>query len=70
MEADLDPPWLTQVSSIEFSLVEKDILFGLQQGNLVLNQINASMNIDMVEQLLSDTADGIAYQRVRSTFFP
>lgn len=28
-----------QVSSIEFSLVEKDVLFGLKQGNAVLKEI-------------------------------
>lgn len=55
-----------QVSSIEFSLVEKDIVFGLQQGNSVLKEIHKEMNLDKVEQLMSDTAEGIVYQNVRS----
>lgn len=52
------------MSSIEFSLVEKDILYGLQQGTAVLKQLNQEMNLDRVEQLLSDSAEGIAYQKV------
>ena len=51
---------------IEFSLVEKDIVFGLQQGNSVLKEIHKEMNLDKVEQLMSDTAEGIVYQNVRS----
>ncbi|SCV70215.1 BQ2448_1609 [Microbotryum intermedium] len=50
------------VSSIEFSLVEKDVLFGLQQGNEVLKQLNKEMDLNKVEQLMSDTAEAIAYQ--------
>ncbi|ORY78065.1 Snf7-domain-containing protein [Leucosporidium creatinivorum] len=50
------------VSSIEFSLVEKDVLFGLKQGSAVLKEINKEMDLNMVEQLMSDTAEGIAYQ--------
>ncbi|KAM0750681.1 Snf7-domain-containing protein [Meredithblackwellia eburnea MCA 4105] len=50
------------VSSIEYSLIEKDVLFGLKQGNAVLKELNKEMDLDMVEQLLSDTAEGVAYQ--------
>lgn len=52
-----------KVSSIEFSLVEKDILFGLQQGNRVLGELNKGMSLDMIDKLMSDTAEGVAYQR-------
>ncbi|GAA5858758.1 hypothetical protein JCM1840_006544 [Sporobolomyces johnsonii] len=50
------------VQSIEFSLVEKDVLFGLKQGNEVLKQLNAQMDLNMVEKLMDDTREGIAYQ--------
>jgi hypothetical protein len=59
-----------QVSSIEFTLIEQDILFGLQQGNAVLKELHKGMDIDNVEKLLSETADGIAYQQVRLLLFP
>ncbi|CAG8444875.1 5139_t:CDS:2 [Funneliformis mosseae] len=51
---------LTQ--SIEFALVEKDVLAGLEQGNLILKEIHKEMSIDKVEKLMEDTADAIAYQ--------
>ncbi|BGP33362.1 Vacuolar protein sorting-associated protein 20 [Rhodotorula toruloides] len=50
------------VQSIEFSLVEKDVLFGLKQGNDVLKQLNKEMDLAMVEKLMDDTREGIAYQ--------
>ncbi|GAA6028629.1 hypothetical protein JCM8097_007319 [Rhodosporidiobolus ruineniae] len=50
------------VQSIEFSLVEKDVLFGLQQGNAVLQQLNKEMDLATVEKLMDDTREGIAYQ--------
>jgi len=55
-----------QVSSIEFSLVEKDVLFGLKQGNAVLKELNAEMTVESVDKLMGETADAIAYQRVRT----
>lgn len=51
---------LTQ--SIEFALVQKDVLFGLEQGNKVLKQINQEMSIERAEQILEDSAEAIAYQ--------
>jgi len=51
------------VSSIEFALIEKDVLFGLKQGNEVLKQIHAEMDIESVQKLMSDTADAVQYQR-------
>ncbi|GJN90256.1 hypothetical protein Rhopal_003257-T1 [Rhodotorula paludigena] len=50
------------VQSIEFSLVEKDVLYGLQQGNAVLTQLNKEMDLATVEKLMDDTREGIAYQ--------
>ncbi|GAA5898474.1 hypothetical protein JCM6882_007786 [Rhodosporidiobolus microsporus] len=50
------------VQSIEFSLVEKDVLYGLQQGNAVLKELNKEMDLATVEKLMDDTREGIAYQ--------
>jgi hypothetical protein len=54
-----------QVNSIEFSLVEKDVLFGLRQGNAVLKELNTQLSVDNVEKLMDETADAVAYQRAR-----
>ncbi|KAG8903704.1 Vacuolar protein sorting-associated protein 20 [Tulasnella sp. 408] len=51
------------VSNIEFALIEKDVLFGLEQGNKVLKQIHSEMDIEKVQKLMDDTAEGIRYQR-------
>jgi charged multivesicular body protein 6 len=52
-------------SSVEFALVQKDIVFGLQQGASVLQEINKEMGgLDHVEKLMGDTAEAIAYQKV------
>jgi len=53
-------------SSVEFALIQKDVLFGLQQGTKVLKEIHAEMGgIEHVEKLMGETADAIAYQKVR-----
>ncbi|KAJ3319008.1 hypothetical protein HDV06_006759 [Boothiomyces sp. JEL0866] len=51
---------LTQ--SIEYALVEQDILNRLQLGNKVLEQIHQEMSIEKVEKIMDDTADAIQYQ--------
>ncbi|RFU26042.1 hypothetical protein B7463_g10294, partial [Scytalidium lignicola] len=51
-------------SSVEFALVQKDVVFGLQQGTNVLQEINREMGgIEHVEKLMGETADAIAYQQ-------
>jgi hypothetical protein len=55
---------MRQVSTIEFKLIEKDVLFGLKQGNSVLTQLHAEMSLEDVEKLMSETADAVAYQQV------
>ncbi|KAB5585916.1 Snf7 family, partial [Coniochaeta sp. 2T2.1] len=51
-------------SSVEFALIQKDVLFGLQQGTKVLKEINAEMGgLEHVEKLMGETADAIAYQK-------
>ncbi|KAI9209380.1 Snf7-domain-containing protein [Polychytrium aggregatum] len=51
------------VGTIEYALVEQDILKGLQQGNDVLKEIHKEMSVDAVQKLMDDTADAIEYQR-------
>ena len=47
-------------SNVEFSLVQKDVVYGLQQGTNVLRQIHAEMGgIEKVEKLM----DARAYQQ-------
>ncbi|KAK4251682.1 Snf7 family [Corynascus novoguineensis] len=51
-------------ASVEFALIQKDVLFGLQQGTSVLKEIHAEMGgIENVEKLMGETAEAIAYQR-------
>ncbi|KAI9338717.1 Snf7 family [Zopfochytrium polystomum] len=53
---------LEQMTTIEYSLIERDIIAGLQAGNEVLKQIHKEMSVDAVEKLMDDTAEAIAYQ--------
>lgn len=51
--------------NVEFALVQKDVVFGLQQGTSVLTEIHKEMGgIEHVEKLMGETADAIAYQQV------
>ncbi|KPM39137.1 hypothetical protein AK830_g7430 [Neonectria ditissima] len=52
-------------SNVEFALIQKDVVFGLQQGTKVLKEIHTEMGgIEHVEKLMGETADAIAYQNV------
>jgi Snf7. len=49
--------------------VQKDVLFGLQQGTKVLQTINQEMGgIEGVERLMGETEEARVYQEVRSSF--
>ena len=51
-------------SSVEFAQVQKDVMFGLQQGTKVLKQISAEMGgIENVEKLMGENEEARAYQR-------
>ncbi|OCK76014.1 charged multivesicular body protein-like protein 6 [Lepidopterella palustris CBS 459.81] len=51
-------------SDVEFALVQKDVLFGLQQGTNVLKEIHREMGgIENVEKLLGESEEARAYQR-------
>lgn len=54
-------------SNVEFAQIQKDVVFGLQQGTKVLQEIHKEMGgIEHVEKLMGDTADAIAYQKVNT----
>jgi hypothetical protein len=58
-------------SSVEFAQIQKDVVFGLQQGTKVLKEIHAEMGgIEHVEKLMGETADAIAYQQVSHAHRP
>lgn len=51
-------------SNVEFSLVQKDVVYGLRQGTSVLKQIHAEMGgIEKVEKLMGENEDARAYQQ-------
>ncbi|KAF1923865.1 uncharacterized protein M421DRAFT_425361 [Didymella exigua CBS 183.55] len=50
-------------ADVEFALVQKDVLFGLQQGTAVLKEIHREMGgLEHVEKLLGESAEARAYQ--------
>ena len=51
-------------SNVEFSLVQKDVVFGLQQGTSVLKQIHEEMGgLENVEKLVGESEEAREYQR-------
>jgi charged multivesicular body protein 6 len=52
------------VNDVEFARIQKDVVFGLQQGTRVLREIHREMGgIERVEQLLGEGAEARAYQQ-------
>ncbi len=52
-------------SSVEFALVQKDVVFGLKEGTRVLKEIQKEMGgVEEVEKLMGENAEAIAYQKV------
>lgn len=50
-------------SSVEFALVQKDVVYGLQQGTQVLNMIHKEMGgLEGVEKMMADTEEARRYQ--------
>jgi hypothetical protein len=55
-------------SDVEFALVQKDVMYGIQQGTAVLTEIHKEMGgIEQVEKLMGDNAEARAYQEVRQS---
>lgn len=42
------------IGTIEFKLIEKDVLYGLSQGNDVLKRLNSEMSVDKIDKILDD----------------
>ena len=52
-------------SDVEFALVQKDVVFGLQQGTSVLKEIHKEMGgLEKVEMILGEGEEERAYQQV------
>lgn len=52
-------------SDVEFALVQKDVLFGLQQGTSVLKEIHKEMGgLERVEMIMGESEEARAYQDV------
>ena len=53
------------IGSVEFALVQKDVVFGLSQGTKVLQTIHKEMGgLEGVEKLMGETEEARAYQEV------
>ncbi|KAH0094132.1 charged multivesicular body protein-like protein 6, partial [Aureobasidium melanogenum] len=53
----------TLTSDVEFALVQKDVVFGLQQGTKVLKEIHKEMGgLERVELILGENEEAQAYQ--------
>lgn len=51
-------------SSVEFALVQKDVVFGLQQGTKVLNMIHKEIGgLEGVEKMMADSEEARRYQQ-------
>ncbi|KAF2102852.1 charged multivesicular body protein-like protein 6 [Rhizodiscina lignyota] len=51
-------------SDVEFALVQKDVVYGLQQGTKVLKEIHREMGgVENVEKLMGESEEAQAYQR-------
>ena len=51
--------------SVEFALVQKDVIFGLQQGTSVLKRIYKEMGgLEAVEKIMGENEEARAYQQV------
>ncbi|CUM68576.1 uncharacterized protein PRCAT00006303001 [Priceomyces carsonii] len=42
------------INTIEFKLIEKDVIYGLKEGNKVLNKLNQEMKIEKIDKLMDD----------------
>ncbi len=60
-QADATLDKLSQMTSqIEWSQIEVEVVAGLQEGANTLKELNASVDVEMVDRLMDETAEGIA----------
>lgn len=45
------------IGTIEFKLIEKDVIYGLQQGNQVLQKLNNEMKVEKIESIIDQLED-------------
>lgn len=45
------------IGTIEFKLIEKDVIYGLTEGNKVLTKLNTEMSVDKIDKILDDLED-------------
>ncbi len=57
------------ISDLEFAQVEVEVLAGLKKGNDALKKLNALMQIDDVEKILSDAEEAQEYQEVNRSVY-
>ncbi|TGZ84275.1 hypothetical protein EX30DRAFT_288888, partial [Ascodesmis nigricans] len=50
------------VSTIEFALVEKDVVEGLKAGNKVLGELRKEMSVELVEKILDESEEARRWQ--------
>lgn len=51
----------TLIGTIEFKLIEKDVMYGLERGNEVLKTLNSEMSVDKIDKVL----DGLEDERLK-----
>ncbi|RKP27186.1 Snf7 family, partial [Syncephalis pseudoplumigaleata] len=49
--------------SIEFAVVQRQVVEGIRNGNRVLTEIQKELSLDAVDQLMEETAGALAYQK-------
>lgn len=47
------------IGTIEFKLIEKDVLNGLTEGNKVLKKLNAEMSIEKIDKVMDDIEEEV-----------
>lgn len=45
------------IGTIEFKLIEKDVIYGLQEGNKVLTKLNNEMSVEKIEKILDQVEE-------------
>ncbi|EGW33467.1 uncharacterized protein SPAPADRAFT_60818 [Spathaspora passalidarum NRRL Y-27907] len=45
------------IGTIEFKLIEKDVIYGLQEGNKVLTKLNNEMSVERIDKVLDQLED-------------
>ena len=55
----------TLVHDLEFSQVQTQVLDGLKVGNAALEKANKMFSIEEIEQIMSDTAEGVEKVKIK-----